>query len=162
MVESRLNDIEFEIRKASVDYDYNATEYSISTIVNKYKIGQMFGPYYHHQNSVWDDEAKSKFVESILLEMPIMPFVAYLSGEDVKMEIIDGSKRIEAFVDYCFDELQLCGLEILKSLNGTKFSDLPAGIKGRFLGRGIKFYLMTSKGQDIHADIYYRYNTIQN
>ena len=161
MDDSKLNDIEFEINKASVDYDYNTTEYSISTIVNEYKIGQMFGPYYH-QNAVWDDEAKSKFVESILLEMPIMPFVAYLSEEDAKMEIIDGSKRIEALVDYCFDELQLCGLEILKSLNGTKFSDLPTWIKGKILGRGIKFYLMASKAHDIHVDIHWRYNTIQD
>lgn len=52
MDDSRLNDIEFEIRKASIYYDYNTTEYSISTIVNKYKIGKIFGPYYHHQNAV--------------------------------------------------------------------------------------------------------------
>lgn len=41
MDDSRLNDIEFEIRKASSDYDYNTTEYLISTIVNKYKIGKI-------------------------------------------------------------------------------------------------------------------------
>ena len=52
MDDSRLNDIEFEIRKASSDYDYKTTEYLISTIVNKYKIGKIFGPYYHHQNAV--------------------------------------------------------------------------------------------------------------
>ena len=119
MDDSKLNDIEFEIRKASSDYDYNTTEYLISTIVNKYKIGKIFGPYYHHQNAVLDNERKSKYIESILLEMPIMPFIAYLSKEDTKIEIIDGSNRIEALVDYCFDNLQLCGLEILTSLNGT-------------------------------------------
>lgn len=117
MDDSRLNDIEFEIRKASVDYDYNTTEYSIGTIVNKYKIGKIFWSYYYHQNAVWNNERKSKYIESILLEMPIMPFVAYLSKEDTKIEIIDGSNRIEALVDYCFDDLQLCSLEILTSLN---------------------------------------------
>ena len=162
MDDSKLNDIEFEIRKASVDYDYNTTEYSIGAIVNKYKIGKIFEPYYHHQNAVWDDESKSKYIESILLEMPITPFVAYLSKEDTKIEIIDGSNRIEALVDYCFDELQLCGLEILTSLNGTKFSDLPTWINGKLLGRWVKFYLMASEQHDIHIDIYYRYNTIQD
>lgn len=161
MDDSRLNDIEFEIRKASVDYDYNTTEYSIGAIVNKYKIEKIFGPY-HHQNVVWNDESKSKYIESILLEMPIMPFVAYLSKEDTKIEIIDGSNRIEALVDYCFDNLQLCSLEILTSLNETKFSDLPTWIKGKLLGKWIKFYLMASEQHDIHIDIYYRYNTIQD
>ena len=118
--------------------------------------------YHHHQNAVWDNERKSKHIESILLEMPIMPFVAYLSKEDTKIEIIDGSNRIEALVDYCFDDLQLCGLEILTSLNGTKFSDLPTWIKGKLLGKWIKFYLMASEQHDIHIDIYYIYNTIQD
>ena len=54
MDDSRLNDIEFEIRKVSSDYDYNTTEYLIGTIVNKYKIGKIFRSYYHHQNAVWD------------------------------------------------------------------------------------------------------------
>lgn len=162
MDDSRLNGIEYDIRKASIDYDYNTTEYSISTIVNKYKIGKIFGPYYHHQNAVLGNERKSKYIESILLGMPIIPIVACLWKEERQLETIDGSQRIQALVDYCLGKLKLCGLEILKSLNGTIISDLPTLEKDKFLARCIKFHLMGSKGQDIHADIYFRYNAIQN
>ena len=157
MVESRLNDIEI----ARSYYEYTTTEYSINDIVSKCKIGQISRlPY--PQNPVWDDEMESKYIESILLGMPIIPIVACLWKEERQLETIDGSQRIQALVDYCLGKLKLCWLEILKSLNGTIISDLPTLEKDKFLARCIKFHLMGSKGQDIHADIYFRYNAIQD
>ena len=74
MDESRLNDIEI----ARSYYEYTTTEYSINDIVSKCKIGQISRlPY--PQNPVWDDEMESKYIESILLGMPIIPIVALWS-----------------------------------------------------------------------------------
>ena len=91
-----------------------------------------------------------------------MPIITCLFVEEKQEEIIDGSQRIQALVDYCLGELKLCGLEILKSLNGTSISDLPTLEKDKFLVRSIKSYVMKSRQSDTHVDIYWRYNTIQD
>lgn len=152
MDDSRLNDIEFEIRKASVDYDYFTKEQSIGSFVHVYKLGIIY-KFPYPMNPVWDDERKSKFVESILLGAPIMPIITCLFVEEKQEEIIDGSQRIQALVDYCLGELKLCGLEILKSLNGTTISDLPTLEKDKFLARAIKSHVMKSRQSDTHVDI---------
>ena len=120
LTEEKLQLIESEIVNASIPYDYDTKEYPVEVIIDKYKKDQIFVPTYQ-RNYVWKTKHQSRFIESVFLGVPIMPFLVSVSGEDAELEIIDGSQRIRTLVKYCNDEIKLQGLDKLQSLNGTRF-----------------------------------------
>lgn len=154
--------VEEQIQHESVPYIYDTKEYPVEVIVTKYDKEQIFVPHYQ-RNFVWKPAEKSRFIESVFLGVPIMPFLVSVSGEDAELEIIDGSQRIRTLAEYCKDGFKLNGLQKLTELNGTKFSDLPDSRKNKFLLRDFRFHVVTDKAsQEIRADIFNRVNTSAN
>lgn len=154
--------IEEQIQKESVPYVYDTKEYPVEVIVSKFGKDQIFVPHYQ-RNFVWKPEEKSRFIESVFLGVPIMPFLVSISGEDAELEIIDGSQRIRTLVEYCNNGLKLSKLQKLTELNGTKFNDLSESRKNKFLLRDFRFHVITDKANnDIRADIFNRVNTSSN
>ncbi|MDR2622121.1 MAG: DUF262 domain-containing protein, partial [Dysgonamonadaceae bacterium] len=106
---------------------------------------------------------KSRFIESVFLGVPIMPFLVSVSGEEAELEVIDGSQRIRTLIEYCDNNLKLSGLEKLTELNGTKFSELQESRKNKFLLRDFRFHVVTDKATPVvRADIFNRVNTSSN
>lgn len=162
LTEEKLLAIEEQIQHESVPYIYDTKEYPVEVIVTKYDKEQIFVPHYQ-RNFVWKPAEKSRFIESVFLGVPIMPFLVSVSGEDAELEIIDGSQRIRTLAEYCKDGFKLNGLQKLTELNGTKFSDLPDSRKNKFLLRDFRFHVVTDKAsQEIRADIFNRVNTSAN
>lgn len=160
--EERLQLIEEQINKESVPYIYDTKEYPVEVIIAKYAKNQIFVPHYQ-RNFVWSLSEQSKFIESVFLGVPIMPFLVSASGYDAELEIIDGSQRIRTLVDYCSNKFKLKGLEKLDELNGTVFSELSESRKNKFLLRDFRFHVVTDKAsKDIRADIFKRVNTSVN
>ena len=160
--DEKLQLIESQILKESVPYVYDTKEYPVEVIVAKHKKEQIFVPHYQ-RNFVWKPEEKSRFIESVFLGVPIMPFLVSVSGEEAELEIIDGSQRIRTLTEYCEGGLRLKGLNKLTELNGTTFSDLTESRRNKFLLRDFRFHVVTDKAsQDIRADIFNRVNTSAN
>jgi len=160
--EEKIDAIESQISTASIPYIYDTKEYPVEVIVSKYHKEQIFVPHYQ-RNFVWTPKQKSKFIESVFLGVPIMPFLVSVSGDDAELEIIDGSQRIRTLVDYCSDVFKLNGLERLTELNGTKFSDLKESRKNKFQLRDFRFHVVTDNATpDVRADIFNRVNTSFN
>ncbi len=160
--EEKFQKIERQIQEESVPYVYDTKEYPVEVIVNKYDKQQIFVPHYQ-RNFVWKKDEKSRFIESVFLGVPIMPFLVSVSGDEAELEIIDGSQRIRTLVEYCSNELKLFGLLKLTELNGTKFEDLSELRKNKFLLRDFRFHVVTDKADlDIRADIFSRVNTSSN
>lgn len=160
--EEKLSAIEEQIQKESVPYIYDTKEYPVEVIVSKFEKDQIFVPHYQ-RNFVWKLDEKSRFIESVFLGVPIMPFLVSMSGEDAELEIIDGSQRIRTLVEYCHCGFKLSGLQKLTELNGTIFSELPESRKNKFLLRDFRFHVVTDKATpDIRADIFNRVNTSAN
>lgn len=159
LTEQELDAIEEQISKESIPYLYDTKEYPIEVIISKYKKDQIFVPHYQRK-FVWDNKRKSKFIESVFLGVPIMPFLVSISGEEAELEIIDGSQRIRTLVEYCDGDLKLSGLEKLTTLNGTYFKNLTTTRKNKFLLRDFRFHVVTEKATpDVRADIFNRINT---
>jgi len=87
----------------------------------------------------WSDEKQSQFIESMILEMPLPP-IYVIEKEQGIYELIDGLQRISSYLhfrgvlrreedapDQSF--LVLNGCDIVKELNGNKYSDLPTVIQ---------------------------------
>ena len=160
--DEKLAAIEEQIQRESVPYVYDTKEYPVEVIIAKYSKDQIFVPHYQ-RNYVWKPDEKSRFIESVFLGVPIMPFLVSVSGDDAELEIIDGSQRIRTLEEYCRDGFKLSGLKKLTELNGTKFSELTESRKNKFLLRDFRFHVVTDKAdQDIRADIFNRVNTSAN
>lgn len=160
--DEKLSAIEEQIQRESVPYVYDTKEYPVEVIVAKYIKDQIFVPHYQ-RNYVWKLEEKSKFIESVFLGVPIMPFLVSVSGDDAELEIIDGSQRIRTLHEYCNDGFKLSGLKKLTELNGTFFSELTESRRNKFLLRDFRFHVVTDKADiEIRSDIFNRVNTSAN
>jgi Protein of unknown function DUF262 len=163
---------EEEIREKQKIVDYDTKEYPVEVIVQKYSrglkedINEIYIPDYQ-RNMVWPDEHQSKFIESIFLGLPIpYVFVADLRPEDeeeedlARLEIVDGTQRIRTLYRFLENELRLCGLKKLETLNNFKFSDLPLARQRRFNRATIRMIVLTEKAdEEVRRDLFERINT---
>ncbi|MDR0507913.1 MAG: DUF262 domain-containing protein, partial [Dysgonamonadaceae bacterium] len=105
---------------------FDTREYPVEVLIDKYQSGEFVIPNYQRK-FVWEDdkEKMSKFIESIILDLPI-PYLFFADDKETgKLEIVDGSQRIRTLNSFKNSEFELEGLEKLDLLNGFKFSDLP-------------------------------------
>ena len=84
----------------------------------------------------WDIPQRTKFIESLLLEIPIPP-IFVVEDEDGKWEVVDGLHRLFTFFSFIgrLDEQKnthepknnwkMKNGDIIKTLNGLSFKDLP-------------------------------------
>jgi hypothetical protein len=150
--------IEEQIEKESIPYDYDTKEYPVEVLVAKYNNKDIIVPDYQRQE-VWDIKQRSRFIESVFLGVPIMPFLVSFTKTGV-LEIIDGSQRIRTLVRYVNDEIKLQGLKKLTFLNGTKFSQMSDFWQKKFKYRDFRIHVITDKAEEfIRADIFDRVNT---
>ena len=84
-------------------------------------------PYYQRRER-WDNRRKSRLIESFLINIPVPPIFLY-EKEFARYEVMDGQQRVSALLEYFGNQLQLRGLEMLTSLNGKRFSELPREIR---------------------------------
>lgn len=146
--------------------DYDTREYPVEVLVSKYLHGldedenDFFIPDYQRDHT-WSDEHQSRFIESVLMGLPIpLLFLADVEGQEGRAEIVDGSQRIRTLARFVSNELRLSGLKKLTKLNGFMFKDLPLARQRRF-GRHTVRMIELREGTDEESrrDIFSRINT---
>ncbi|MCC5658476.1 DUF262 domain-containing protein [Nostoc sp. XA010] len=168
ITDERKEKAEEEIRDKRRRVDYNTLEYPIEVIVQKYLVGkdedenEFFIPDYQREMA-WDEDRQSKFIESVVLGLPIpYIFVADISeSEDLaRLEIIDGTQRIRTLTRFINNELRLKNLEKLKTLNGFTFEDLPPQRQRRFNRTSIRMIQLTEEAdEEVRRDLFERINS---
>lgn len=158
---------EEELREQQKPIDYNTLEYPIEILVKKYTDGldddtnELFIPDYQREMA-WDNIRQSKFIESMLLGLPIpYIFVADIADEDndSRLEIIDGTQRIRTLAGFINNDLKLEALEKLKKFNNFRFDDLSPPRQRRFKRTTIRMIQLTEKAdEDIRRDMFERIN----
>ena len=78
----------------------------------------------------WSDIQKSRFIESLILNIPVPPIVLFKNPFSSTKIVIDGRKRLQTIVEFRKDELKLTDLEFCPQLNGLIDWDLSHGIDG--------------------------------
>lgn len=89
----------------------------ISELYEKYKKGDLQLQPFFQRNLVWTQKAKSQFIESILLELPISEVYLY-EDESGRLSVIDGQQRLSTIFHFLENKFTLDGLEKLEELNG--------------------------------------------
>jgi hypothetical protein len=164
----RRDEAEAEIRDKQKPIDYDTKEYPVEILVQKYNDGlkddtnELFIPDYQREMA-WDDARQSKFIESVLLGLPIpYIFVADIPDEEneARLEIIDGTQRIRTLARFLGNDLKLGDLDKLKKLNDFRFIDLPLPRQRRFKRTTLRMIQLTEKAtEDIRRDMFERINT---
>lgn len=133
--EQLLEELNNERKNVKTD-SYNM---SIGEIINLYEDGDLkLNPAFQRLFR-WDDNKKTKFIESILIGIPI-PEIFVAQKTDGKWDIVDGVQRISTLLQLAgklegHDPLVLTQTEHLPSLEGYNWETLPMEIK-RIFRRG--------------------------
>lgn len=157
-----LSQIQNQIDDKTGLYDYITKDYPFEVIYSKYGEDSdldktLYVPKYQRE-FVWNNEKQSKFIESVLLGVPLTPFLVS-EDENHRLEIIDGSQRIRTLIAFYEDRLRLNKLDKLDMLKGAKYKDLPRRIQRYFENRDFKIIIVDEANSDIKKDIFKRINT---
>lgn len=157
--EKDLAEVQIIEEKEPVSFD--TREYPVEVLINKFINDEFIIPNYQ-RSFVWekDKEKMSKFIESIILDLPI-PYLFFADEfETGKLEIVDGSQRIRTLKAFWLGEFNLEGLEVLDLLNGFFFSDLIESRQRRFLRKTLRSIELTEKASsEVRRDLFARINT---
>jgi len=120
------NDIELMKGVLVSDSDWTA-----ETILSQLSKGNIaLNPRFQRRDA-WSDERKSRFIESLLLNIPIPQLVlAEIPGTRGKFVVIDGKQRLLALQKFSGQSgapLRLQGLTVRTDLNGLTWDQLRAG-----------------------------------
>lgn len=111
------------------------------------------------RNFVWTERQKSRFIESLILRIPVPPFYLF---EDINGEliVIDGLQRLVTLKKFISGEFRLKELEVLAELNGLFFNNLEQRIKNRIIYTRLAAHVIPPDVPDrVKLDIFERINT---
>ena len=87
-------------------------------------------PDFQRMAGIWNDERKSRLIESLLLRIPI-PVFYVAADKDEKWSVVDGLQRTSAIHAYMTGCFRLTKLEYLTKLNNHHYTDLPRPMQRR-------------------------------
>lgn len=160
--------VDAEIQEKQKITDHEIREFPVSVIVDKFTLGlekdeaEMYIPDYQRE-FIWTKKQQSKFIESLLLNLPI----PYLFVADVaegkyegRLEIVDGSQRIRTLVSFIGDDLVLQDLKKLPSANGFKFTEFSKPRQLRFKRKTLRMIELTELAdEETRREIFERLNS---
>lgn len=149
---------EAQIIEQSKRIDFYMTEYSVEILAHKMSKGDFSVPSYQRAFT-WEDERKSRFIESMIMGLPI-PFLFFWEMADGNLEIIDGSQRLRTLHEFVYEGFRLSELESLPSISGFRFTDLPESRQRKVLNRSIRGIVLNEHADEqARFDMFERINT---
>lgn len=150
---------EEQIRTLRKEIDYNTRDYSIDFLIQQFRENEFYIPDEYQRQYIWNDTDKNRFVESILLGLPI-PLMFFSDTEDGRCEIIDGAQRTQAMEEFMSGDLILTNLKKLTSLNGFSYNDVPAYFRKKFDKTNMRIIVLSDDTSlEIRQEIFNRINT---
>lgn len=150
---------EEQIRTLRKEIDYNTRDYSIDFLIQQFRDDEFYIPDEYQRQYIWNDVDKNRFVESILLGLPI-PLMFFSDTEDGRCEIIDGAQRTQAMEEFMSGDLILSKLKKLTSLNGFSYNDIPVYFRKKFDKTNMRVIVLSDDTSlEIRQEIFNRINT---
>ncbi len=169
MAKATFDEQEEIINSARKNVNYDTKEFTLELLHSKFnrltedgKTKEIVIPFYQ-RNFVWKNDRKkqSRFIESILLDLPIPPMF-FAETESGILEVVDGSQRIRTINEFLSNGFALTKLEKIPELEGLKFEDFKNSrqrmIKNKTL-RSIVLYDLDNDILDISQMLFDRLNT---
>ena len=115
--------LDLEVKNARKEIIADGYDMSVGEIMNLYRDHELVINPAYQRLFRWDETRKSRFIESLLLGIPVPPIFVF-QDENGVWELIDGLQRLSTIFQFS----GLLGLETPLVLSGTKF--LPS-LKGK-------------------------------
>jgi hypothetical protein len=167
MAKATLKEQEALINSVRKNVKYDTKEFTLEHLVSKFNLyieeskqSEIFIPFYQRK-FVWKEDRQSKFIESIILGLPISQMY-FAEVEEGILEVIDGSQRVRTINKFLRNELKLKGLERLRGLNGLTFNEFSSSRKRKINNVSIRAVVVTDIEKDtmnIRHEIFERLNT---
>ena len=155
----RILSAEDQIKTLRKEIDYDTRDYAIDFLVEQYKENEFYIPDEYQRKYIWESSHKNRFIESILLGLPI-PFMFFSDTDDGRCEIIDGAQRTQALEEFMTNDLRLSDLKKLTELNGFTYSDLPEYFRRKFNKTTMRIIVLSDETTlEIRQEIFNRINT---
>jgi len=135
-----INAVEAQIERVHTQ----SLDISFNELLDMYRNGELdINPEYQRLFR-WSEGARSRFIESLLLEMPVPP-IYVIENSDGKYILIDGLQRLSSYLHFRGelvaehldppvnrdDKLFLSECDIVEELNGKSFDDLGTALQIR-------------------------------
>jgi Protein of unknown function DUF262 len=108
----------------------------------------------------WDQEKQSRFIESIIMNVPIPPVFL---GEDEygSYVVLDGRQRLTAIKEFLNNTFKLTSLKVWEDLNGQNFNDLQKEKLDRAITRRFvpAVVILKESSSQVKYDVFDRLNT---
>jgi len=95
--------------------------------------------YFQRKSNLWNDDVKSRLIETIILNMPIPPLYFDITKDD-RWLVVDGLQRISAIKSFYDNELALTKLDYIPSLEGKLFKDVGRAYQRRFEEKQLSYF----------------------
>ncbi|EFT6835464.1 DUF262 domain-containing protein, partial [Salmonella enterica] len=134
----------------------------LSLIFDRVHFGDIeLQPDFQRKDRIWNNEKKSKLIESILLKLPLPVFYFGNRIAEDKWVVVDGLQRITTIYDFMSGEFKLSKLDILEDLNGKEFGELTRTEQRAIREYEITAYFieMNKDSTDLIVELFHRINT---
>ena len=155
----KIERAEAQIAEQTKRIEFYLTEYSVELLASKMRSGEFVIPGYQREDT-WEAARKSRFIESLLMGLPI-PFLFFWESPGTgKLEIVDGSQRLRTIEQFILGDFVVGELETLSGLEGLRFRDLPESRQRKVKNRSIRGIVLNEHADEqARFDLFERINT---
>jgi hypothetical protein len=159
VTQEQLDTAEAQIVEQSKRIEFYLTEYSVEMLAAKMRNGDFVIPQYQREDT-WESARKSRFIESLLMGLPIPFLFFWETPESGRLEIVDGSQRLRTIEQFVLGNLVLDKLEALTQLEGLGFGDLSEARQRKIKNRSIRGIVLNEHADEqARFDLFDRINT---
>lgn len=118
-----------EVKKAKTEIVADGYEMSIGEVMNLYRDGELFITPEFQRLFRWDITRKTRFIESLLLGIPIPPIFVFQRDDGI-WELVDGLQRLSTIFEFAGILKGADGaMQSPSAMEGTRFLPSLAGVK---------------------------------
>ena len=161
-IERELEDTDGEIKRPfdPEKIKVRTVNVVVDQLVSRIDHGEVdLAPDFQRMAGIWNDERKSRLLESLLLRIPI-PVFYVAADEDDKWSVVDGIQRTSSIYTYVKGRFRLSRLEYLTRLDGFRYADLPRPLQRRISETQLVVNVIEpGTPQEVMFNIFRRINT---
>jgi predicted transcriptional regulator len=143
----------------TTELDIREEHITIFGLIRRIQQGKVLMNPEFQRNFVWTKIQQSRFIESLILNIPLPPL--YVSQDGIgNYIIIDGLQRSTTLLNFIDKKFELQGLQAIPSLNGLTYDRLPQDLQIRIEDKNLLIYILRpTVPMVVVYDIFNRINT---